>query len=124
MDKPEFAALDALITEVPAVTDIVGHGSDSFRCWWIEFRLDQHHEAAWNVIQEISHILNYASYDEQLKTTFKPVSPPPYKSGGPEQSLSWIIESHAEEVSPDICATWLRNRLPEPISDSSAWMQQ
>ncbi len=116
-----FDKLIGTLEKIPPVTGEISTGSDSYRPWWVEFSLDLDSPIAWNVIQEISHILNYASYDEELQSAFKPVSPPPYKSGGPGECLAWVIESRSENFSPDTCAVWLQNKLPEPIEDATAW---
>ena len=68
----------------------------------------------------MAHVLNYLSVDERLPTVFKPVSPPPYLNGGPEDYLSWVIEC-SDEMSPDKVAEWLESRLPQPVEDEDAW---
>ncbi|SPE35761.1 hypothetical protein SBA3_2300022 [Candidatus Sulfopaludibacter sp. SbA3] len=50
--------------------------------WWVKFAIDISHRLAWNVVQELGHVLNYLSVNERLPTVFKPVSPPPYANGG------------------------------------------
>jgi hypothetical protein len=69
----------------------------------------------------MGHVLNYISISEPLPTIFKPVSPPPYMNGGPQQFLSWVIESTEKEFSPALCAEWLSGRTPRPIDDLSQW---
>jgi hypothetical protein len=44
-------------------------------------------------------------------------------NGGPNDFLSWVIESTNEEYSPALCAEWLRGRMPSPIDDLSQWLQ-
>ena len=120
-DTHGFEKLAGILDQIPAVKGVLNSGSDAHRVWWIEFSIDIKHRIAWNVIQEISHILNYASYDEELVSVFKPVSPPPYKAGGPDESLTWTIESRSESFSPGTCAVWLQNKLPDPIDSIDAW---
>ena len=50
----------------------------SFGAWWVKCAIDIDHEFAWNVVQELGHVLNYVSLDERLPTVFMPVSPPSY----------------------------------------------
>lgn len=89
--------------------------------WWLKFNIDIHHPLAWHVVQELGHVLNYISVTERLPTVFKPVSPPPYMNGGPEDFLSWVIE--AEEPLPDAgyIAEVLEGRLPRPVDDEAQW---
>jgi len=98
----------------------IGTGSEDGR-WWIKFSIDINHDIAWSVVQELGHVLNYLSINERLQTVFKPVSPPPYLNGGPEDFLSWVIEGDPS-VSPDKVAEWLEGRLPRPVENLSEWM--
>lgn len=54
-------------------------------------------------------------------TVFMPVSPPPYMNGGPQQFLSWVIESTAPKFSPAEAAESLKGRLPRPVNDLKKW---
>ncbi len=54
-------------------------------------------------------------------TVFMPVSPPPYMNGGPQQFLSWVIESTAPKFSPAEAAECLKGRLPRPVNDLKKW---
>jgi hypothetical protein len=78
---------------------------------------------AWNVVQEFGHILNYVSVNERLPSVFMPVSPPPYMNGGPEEYLSWVIESRDTSFTPDMAAEWLDGRLPKPVENEGEWSQ-
>jgi hypothetical protein len=89
--------------------------------WWIKFAIDLDHKLAWNVVQELGHILNYVSLDERLPTVFMPVSPPPYLNGGPSEFLSWVIECKDKGFSPANCAEWLEGRMPRPVDDENQW---
>ena len=89
--------------------------------WGVKFSLDIDHPLAWNVVQEFGHVLNYLSMTEQLPTSFKPVSPPPYMNGGPRDYLSWVIECPLEDMEPDKVAEWLEGRLPNPVDDLTQW---
>lgn len=43
------------------------------------------------------------------------------KNGGPEEYLSWVIESLSPEFTPAVCAQWLGGRLPRPVDDLPEW---
>lgn len=122
MDK--FSLLDPLVIflkMVPGIKPSIGHGLFEDGTWWVKFQIDIGHPLAWQVVQEMGHILNYISISEPLPTIFKPVSPPPYMNGGPKHFLSWVIESTAPEFSPALCAEWLGGRMPSPVDDLSQW---
>lgn len=42
-------------------------------------------------------------------------------NGGPEEFLSWVIESTSPEFTPAVCVEWLEGRLPRPVQDPSSW---
>ena len=98
----------------------IGSGIDD-EIWWVKFGIDLDHPLAWHTVQELGHVLNLLSVQERLPTVFKPVSPPPYMNGGPEDFLSWVIECPTEAMAPAIVAEWLEGRLPRPVEDKSAW---
>ena len=87
----------------------------------MKFALAIDHPLAWNVVQELAHVLNYVSLDERLPTVFKPVSPPPYLNGGPREFLAWVIECPRGRMGPDDVAEWLEGRLPRPVDDEHEW---
>jgi len=121
---PKLAKLVAFLARVPAVetndTSLGGIGSgETDAGWWVKFQIDIDHELAWQTVQEMGHVLNYLSLEERLPTAFKPVSPPPYMNGGPEEFLSWVIEG--PDIPPGTVATWLEGRLPKPVEDEAAW---
>ena len=120
MDDRAFVKLTNYLTLIPSVHESMGTGSDD-DTWWIKFSIDIEHPLAWNVVQEIGHVLNYLSVDERLPTTFKPVSPPPYMNGGPREYLSWVIECHDTSFRPGTIADWLEGRLPRPVDDLEQW---
>ena len=122
-----FHGLLGYLARVPAIevneTPAAGFGSGRFDNgnWWVKFSIDLYDDLAWNVVQEFGHVLNLVSLNEPLPTAFKPVSPPPYMNGGPEDFLSWVIESTEPSFSPDKAAEWLEGRLPRPVDDLSQW---
>ena len=66
-------------------------------------------------------MLNYLSLNERLPTIFMPASPPPYMNGGPEESLSWVIECRDRACTADIVAQYLERRSPRPVKDRREW---
>jgi hypothetical protein len=126
--SPQFEKLLAFLARVPAVevndtpSRGIGTGVED-GIWWVKFSLDVDHPLAWNVVQELGHVLNYISVSERLPTVFKPVSPPPYMNGGPHDFLSWLIECPEDAMDPDRVAEWLEGRLPRPVDDVEAWSE-
>jgi hypothetical protein len=123
---PRFKKLIDFLARVPAVetndTPSRGFGSGlADKTWWVKFSIDVNHELAWRVVQEFAYVLNQLSLEERLPTTFKPVSPPPYLNGGPEEYLSWIIEGSLDAMKPGTIADWLQERLPKPVGDEDEW---
>jgi hypothetical protein len=117
----DLAPLQSFLTRVPAVLQPIGGGQRPDGTWWVKFGIDVTHTLAWRVVQELGHVLNYISIEEPLPTTFRPVSPPPYMNGGPEQFLSWLVESTTPAFTPETCAKWLEGRLPRPVEDPNEW---
>jgi hypothetical protein len=125
----EFRPLLELLAKIPAIktnqTLWGGFGTDRSDDgkWWVKFVIDIRHAMAWNLIQEFGCILNYLSIEDRLPTIFKPVSPAPYLNGGPDDFLSWTIECWDAEFLPANAAEWLEARLPNPIEDVNAWIE-
>jgi hypothetical protein len=122
---PKFHSLIAFLARIPAVelsdTPSQGIGAgESADGWWVKFAIDIDHDLAWETVQEMAHVLNELSVEERLPTVFKPVSPPPYLNGGPDEYLSWVIEG--KEMPPGTVAKWLEERLPKPVDDEAAWL--
>lgn len=122
----EFEPLLAFLERLPAVLlpagrASIGHGRLEDGRWWVKFGIDIRHHLAWQVVQELGHVLNYLSLDERLPTSFKPVSPPPYMNGGPQDFLSWVIEGESKDFGPADCAEWLEGRLPRPVDELAKW---
>ena len=122
---PKFTKLVDFLARIPAIeindTPSRGIGSgESDAGWWVKFRIDVDHDLAWNTVQEMGHVLNYLAVNGRLPTVFKPVSPPPYMNGGPDEYLSWVIEG--ADMPPGTVAAWLEERLPKPVEDEAAWL--
>ena len=52
-----------------------------------------------------------------------PGSPPPYLNGGPEEFLSWVIESQIPYLDPEYIVSVLKERLPNPVDDINQWIE-
>jgi hypothetical protein len=120
-EKSAFASLADYLAKVPAIVLPVAYGMEAAGGWWVKFGIDIDHPLAWQVVQELAHVLNYLSVNERLPTLFKPVSPAPYMNGGPQEFLSWVIECHDPAFKPGTVAKWLDGRLPRPVDDVSMW---
>jgi len=120
-DEPRFKSLLDYLRTVPAIDNNIGSGVGDDGRWWVKLVIDISHPLAWNVVQELGHVLNYVSLDERLPAVFMPVSPPPYMNGGPKDFLSWVIESRDTDFDPHQCAEWLQGRLPRPATDPAQW---
>ncbi len=108
------------INTIPGITVLSSDRSpDAF--WWVKLTIDIQHKLAWNVVQELGFVLNYISIQEPLPTVFKPVSPPPYLNGGPEECLCWVIESTYNYIDPKWIKEVLEGRLPSPVNDENNW---
>ena len=120
---PKSAALVQLLRTIPSIESSVGAGVDQER-WWVKFSIDIAHPLAWRVVQELGHVINYLSLDERLPAVFMPVSPPPYLNGGPSGFLSWVIENTDPNFTSEQLARVLEARLPSPIDDREAWIEE
>lgn len=123
---PKFVKLIDFLARIPAVdinnTPSRGLGSgQADGSWWVKFSLDIDHDLAWHAVQELGAVLNYLSVEERLASVFKPVSPPPYLNGGPDEFLSWVIEA-PDDLRPGTLADLLEDRLPKPVEDEAAWL--
>ncbi|RTQ51588.1 hypothetical protein EJV47_07250 [Hymenobacter gummosus] len=117
-------ALDSLtdfLIQIPAIEPGIDRGTAPDGLWWVKFSIDIHHPLAWQVVQELGHVVNYLSVNERLPTTFYPVSPPPYLNGGPAECLAWVIEAKQSGFAPATLKQWLEGRLPRPVNDLSQW---
>jgi len=120
-EESDMEPLVEFLKRVPSVDEAIGAGVAEDGSWWVKFGIDIAHPLAWNVVQELGHILNYLSLEERLPTTFMPVSPPPYMNGGPREFLSWVIECRQPDFTPANCAEWLEGRLPTPVESTREW---
>lgn len=95
--------------------------SDAF--WWVKLRIDIANQYSWFVVQELGFVLNYISIQEPMPTVFKPVSPPPYMNGGPNEFLSWVIEPTFNYIDPNWVKETLEGRLPNPVDSTEEWVK-
>lgn len=121
MDERAFISLVNYLEKIPAVKKQIGTGADENGFWWIKFDIDINHELAWSVVQELGCVVNYISLNERLPTIFYPVSPAPYLNGGPEEFLSWVIETKDKDFRPGTLMKWLEERLPRPVDNLKQW---
>ena len=121
--KENCNELKSFMARIPAVSNSIANGENDEGFWWIKFKIDINHTLAWKVVQELGHILNYLSLDDKLPVIFYPVSPPPYMNGGPEEFLSWIIETKDNNFLPNLLSEWLQGRLPQPVDDLTQWQE-
>ena len=117
----KLTVLTDYLSRVPGIKKGIGSGQFEDGNWWVKFGLDIKHPLSWNVVQEIGFVTNYLSLNERLPTVFYPVSPPPYLNGGPEDFLSWVIESKDTDFSPQDLTEWFEARLPNPVEDIEQW---
>ena len=120
-DDRAFESLESYLALVPGIITPFAHSREPDGQWWVKFSINIDNPLAWYVVQELGHVLNYLSVKERLPTVFKPVSPPPYMNGGPQEFLSWVIECTDKEFKPGTVAKWLEGRLPQPVNDLSQW---
>jgi hypothetical protein len=120
MDNRAFQTLTDYLSKVPGV-EIINTGTYENGLWWLKLKIDIENKLAWQVVQEFGCVLNYLSINERLPTVFYPVSPAPYLNGGPDEFLSWIIESRDADFRPGTLMKWLEGRLPQPVDDISQW---
>lgn len=117
-----FKDLEDYLGKLPGIKLPIGKAQTEDGLWWVKFRIDVNNPLAWRVVQELGHVVNYISLEERLPTVFYPVSPPAYMNGGPEEFLSWVIESKDKDFSPKLLSEWLEGRLPRPVEDVKEWV--
>ena len=124
--KPLHANLPRLVAYLERMPGVSVLSSEVTRdaYWWVKLTIDLAHPLAWRVVQELGFVLNDLSVQEKLPTVFKPVSPPPYLNGGPEECLAWVIESTWNYIDPGGMAETLEGDLPKPGDEAAAWEGQ
>lgn len=121
MKTVDFDQLVEFMKRIPSVDSSIYSGVYENENWWIKFSIDIDHDLAWNVVQELGHIIKYVSLNDRLPTIFYPVSAPPYLNGGPRTYLHWIIESNQTDFAPQDLKNFLEGRLPNPVDNMEEW---
>lgn len=119
-DEADLAPMRDLLERVPGVAYLGGGGSVD-RGWWASFDIDIEHPLAWQVVQQLSHVLNFVAREEDLPTILTPLAPTTI--GGPKTSLSWAIDV-GPDYPPAACAKQLEALLPAPVEDESEWLKR
>lgn len=110
-----------LLNKIPTIR-VISSDIGVYSKWWIKFGIDINYKLSCRVVQELGFVLNFISLRELLPTTFKPVSPPPYLNGGPDECLTWVIESEVAFLDPNYIAAVIAERLPNPLNDEQQWL--
>ncbi len=58
MDERAFVKLEDYLKRVPGITGSIGKGSSDEGNWWVKFEIDIDHALAWQVVQELGHVIN------------------------------------------------------------------
>jgi hypothetical protein len=120
----KFMPLLNFHSRIPAIKGEILHGVYEDNNWWVKFQIELKHELAWNVVQELGHVINYISTEERLPLLFYPVSAPPYLNGGPDNFLYWIVGSTQPDFLPEDLQKWLQSRLPDPVENMEEWQSE
>lgn len=56
-DQSLVEALIEYLHKVPSIDGSIGHGILDGCGWWVKFGIDIAHPLAWNVVQELGHVL-------------------------------------------------------------------
>ncbi|GIW91504.1 MAG: hypothetical protein KatS3mg109_1936 [Pirellulaceae bacterium] len=115
--------LKQFVSQIPGVDVISISEPDESRSW-VKLKIDINSKTAWHVVQNLAYVLNELSVTETLPTTFKPTSPPPYLNGGPDEFLFWVIEADIPFLDPSAITAYLKQRLPDPVTDEKAWLTE
>jgi hypothetical protein len=121
MNEKAFQSLVEYLGKIPAINSPIATGTNEEDLWWVKFKIDIDHPFAWHAVQELGNVINYLSINDRLPTIFYPVSPAPYLNGGPDEFLSWVIETTDKDFKPGTLKKWLESRLPDPLDDLSQW---
>lgn len=116
-DEADFAPMQALLERIPGVA-YLGSGGSVPDGWWVSLDIDVEHPLAWQVVQQLSHVLNFLAREEDWPTILTPIAPTTI--GGPKTSLSWAIDV-GPDYPPAECARQLQAVLPDPVEDENEW---
>lgn len=107
-----------LLSQIPCLSKFDSSGVD-FRYWWVSFVVDESSPIAARVIRRLAYLLNTESAEMMLPTVFKPT---PDES--PDAPMQWQISSTAARLDPADVERWLRENLPQPLSDEQSWLRE
>ena len=110
--------LIALLTQIPCLAKFDSSGVD-FRYWWVSFELDIASPIAWRVMCKLGLHLNTQSTEMMLPTVFKPMP-----DEWPNDPMRWEISSTAPRLDPADVEVWLRDKLPQALSDMTSWTSE
>jgi hypothetical protein len=105
-----------LLSQIPCLRNFKSSGID-FRYWWVSFEVDEASPIASRVVRRLAYLLNTESAEMMLPTVFKPTPDEPLDS-----PMVWEIASTATRLNPADVERWLRDNLPQPVSDADAWL--
>lgn len=106
-----------LLSQIPCLHNFKSSGID-FRYWWIRFVVDEESPIAARVVRRLAYLLNTECAEMMLPTVFMPTPEEP--TDGP---MTWEIASTAARLNPADVERWLRDNLPQPLSDTDAWLR-
>ena len=107
-----------LLSQIPCLRRFDSSGID-FRYWWVSFEIDEASPIAARVIRRLGFLLNTESAEMMLPAVFKPI---PEKSA--DAPMCWEISSTAARLDPADVEHWLRDNLPQPISEEQSWLRE
>jgi hypothetical protein len=107
-----------LLSQIPCLRRFNSSGID-FRYWWVSFEIDEGSPIAAQVIRRLGYLLNTESAEMMLPTVFKAI---PEKAG--DAPMCWEISSTAARLDPAEVERWLRDKLPQPISEEQSWLRE
>ena len=110
--------LITLLDQLPCL-DNFDSGEAESQCWWISFELDTGSPIAWRVVRELGLLLNTRCSSKLFCIVFKPL---PHE--GDCANVRWEICSTAPGLDPAEVARWLRENLPQPMNEESAWVEE
>jgi hypothetical protein len=108
----------AVLSQIPCLSRFDSSGVD-FRYWWVSFQLDTSSRIAWQVVHRLGWYLNTQATEMMLPVVFK-------RTPGerPDDPMRWEIASTAPRLDPADVASWMSERLPQPLSDETAWLRE
>ena len=110
--------LVALLARIPCL-DNFDSGEGLAQHWWVSFDLDISSPIAWRVVAKLALLLNTPCSSKRMSVGFKP-----RPQEDTTETMRWEIASAAPGLDPNDVARWLRENLPQPLEEESAWMEE